>query len=187
MHRLFFALAVPDSARAEVRAAADRALAAAPRARAVAPARYHLTLHFLGSFATPQVDLVRRASVAAACVVAPPFELVIDRVGGFPRAGVWWLGCEATPPGLDALHAALGNALADAGIAVHRHESFTPHLTIARGATSAPRASQIPPIGWRVQSFALLGSASGDPDAAHGYAELGRWALDAPEPLSRAG
>lgn len=186
MHRLFFALDVPDSGRADVRAAADRALAAAPHARPVAPARYHLTLHFLGSFATPQVDLVRRASVAAACVVAPPFELVINRAGGFPRARVWWLGCETTPPGLDALHAALGNALADAGISSHRHESFTPHLTIARGATSAPRALQISPIAWRVQSFVLLGSASGDPHAARGYEELGRWALDAPEPFSRA-
>ncbi|HEY4555181.1 MAG TPA: RNA 2',3'-cyclic phosphodiesterase [Lysobacter sp.] len=183
MHRLFFALVPPEGATPQLVRAARIALdAAGPGARATSASRYHLTLRFLGGFPALPEEVAQAAAEAASAVHCAPFDLAIDRLGGFPGARVWWLGSSDVPGGLLDLHARLGDALAAHGVAVDGHDGFTPHLTIVRGVRGTPPLRAIEPVAWRVDAFVLLHSSPGQ-----GYAELGRWPLRRGAGLNRGG
>lgn len=138
-----------------MRAGIEAQLPAIPRrARAVAPANWHVTLAFLGDTA-PE----RRAAYedAAGTVVGRPFDLALDRFGYFHRARILWIGAGEVPPALAALHADLNAALAECG-----HEPdprpFKAHVTLARkmpppGGLPAPE-----PVQWPVGEFCLVRS-----------------------------
>lgn len=180
-HRLFFALLPPADACARI-AALAAALDArfAPGGRAIAREQWHVTLRFLGDFPAPS-DAVERARWAGDRVHAEPFDLGLDALASFEGARPPWvlLGGAAREQ-LEALHAALCEALAGAGFAPGepRH-AFVPHLTLVRHARQPlARMPVEPPIAWTARDFVLLESFP----AEHRYVERGRWALSPNRP-----
>ena len=175
--RLFFAL-WPDAAtrkRLESAVAGLRARHAAA-GRWLDPARYHLTLHFLGQFAPLPPALVARACAAAQDVDAPAFTLRLDRAGSFAhRDFPWWLGCATPPPALFELWRQLGSALDRAGVPRESRRDFVPHLTVLRRARAAPAVTVLEPLAWPVDAFVLVASAAGP--AARDYRLLRRFTL----------
>lgn len=168
--RLFFAL-WPDAATATDIDA--RAASLAIRGRRIARRRLHMTLAYHGpSDAAQARALVRRAEA----IRVPAFDLMLDRCGGFERAGVAWLG-PASPP--SALHE-LASLLAPEGL---DSAAFVPHVTIARRAEPPSRTS-IAPLPWAVTGFHLVESAAGARSGA--YRSRGYWPLT-PRPIKRAG
>jgi 2'-5' RNA ligase len=114
--RVFFAL-WPSPGLAS--ALADVATAAAKRygGRSSRPDTIHLTLAFLGE--VPEAALPTLCALAAS-IKAPPFELVIDRLGFWPHNQLLWAGCSTTPAPLQDMVLDLQNTLIAAG--------FTPDL-----------------------------------------------------------
>ncbi|RDZ28259.1 RNA 2',3'-cyclic phosphodiesterase [Lysobacter silvisoli] len=177
IHRLFFAL-LPDAAtRARI---ADQASALRDRhqagGRLIGAHRYHLTLQFLGDADRFDEQRAQAAQTAGAGVVASAFDLPLDRAGSFRNRSIpWWLGCERTPPQLQALWERLGLALAKRGVRVEGGSALTPHVTIVRDAAGALHPPVgIEPILWRVRDFALIHSQLGSRNA---YTVLGQWPL----------
>ena len=140
-----------------------------PRGRLLKPARYHLTLHFLGEHADMSPRLIEDVVNAAGRVQAPAFDLSLDQAGSFHN--VWWLGAQP-PKGLQVLWQALGTELANARVDVAATDSFTPHVTVVRDAAARLSPTPIAPIHWRPREFVLIGS-----QPPHPYTILHRWPL----------
>lgn len=177
LHRLFFALWPDDATR---RAIADEAAAlrqaSVATARWTQPARYHLTLQFLGDSSELRPDVVDAAQRAAATVSAPAFDLPLDRVGSFRNKSIpWWLGCRHTPDGLTVLWERLGAALLKGRVRTEASHSLRPHVTIARDAQRMLSGEEtLPSVNWRVDAFVLIHSELG---ARNAYTVLDRWRL----------
>lgn len=172
-HRLFFALWPTD----EVRAALAQAVEASPllrdAGRRVAPAKYHVTLHFLGGWAHMPDEVLERARAAAAKSRCAPFHLVVERAGGFQGARVGWLAPSGNS-GLDALWSDLGRVLEAADVPRRAHDRFAPHVTVARDVRGRLGEAAVDPISWPVEDFVLVHSHDGR------YDPIGRWPLVAP-------
>jgi len=175
VHNLFFALQPDDATRARIGdAVAALRAAGAPAGRWLREARYHLTLHYLGSFSHVPGDLVARARAAAARVRDAAFDLRLDRFGSFGNRTIpLWLGPSQTPPGLSALHATLGAELAREGLRAGA-AAFVPHVTVLRDALRPLEASCDPPVDWRVDDFVLIDSRVQPPAP---FRILDRWKL----------
>ncbi|CAA9308002.1 MAG: 2'-5' RNA ligase [uncultured Lysobacter sp.] len=174
-HRLFFALWPDEPTCTQLeRAARAVSLEDDSGGRPTNPARYHVTLQFLGDFSPWPEALFDRAARAAQKVRVPAFDLVLDTTGSFGGGRVWWLGCSSMPPALESLWNLLGAELAAHDVPVRAHPQFTPHLTIRRNARRrlAPRCVEA--VRWPIREFVLMDS---QPDA--GYRELARWPLQA--------
>lgn len=149
--RLFHALWPDDEALSALRA--QQALWSwPPGARPTPPGKLHITLHFLGNVPTDRVATLQQALRVA----AEPFQMVLAR----PRV---WNGGGATavlepvqvPPGLVRLHAALGQALASAGLPVEERP-YRPHVTLARRTRGARPPADPAPIRWLADGRYLL-------------------------------
>jgi len=152
--RLFFALWPGDALRATIHSALQDLVAAQRiKARLVNPARYHLTLLFLGDVTAAQAEA---AQAAAAQVSGEPFELVLSRFGYFHGARVLWAGAETSPPPLTALWLRLRDAMQDAGVP-HERRALAPHITCVRGLYH-PAAGALGPLRWPVREFTLVHS-----------------------------
>lgn len=173
-HRLFFALWPDDATRGAIATAAARLRTRAPGGRWIAKARYHLTLHFLGTYRKLPGSMIDTACAAAASARAPGFSLTLDRVGSFrTRSHLWWLGCGKPDP-LLPLREALTGALETHGIPVEP-VPFVPHVTLVRGAGRPPPVDAgVDPIVWPVTGLTLIHSESGARDA---YDLVGQWSL----------
>jgi 2'-5' RNA ligase len=172
-HRLFFAL-WPDPATRTAIAHAAATLDGAATGQRTPADRYHLTVSFLGDVTVAPETVARVATAVAASLRTGPFELVLDRAAGFPGSGVWWVGPAITPPGLHALHEALGDALAAARIPTQPHSTFVPHVTVRQQMDRSLAPSSIAPVHWSVRDFALVESFPGT-DAP--YRMLRSWPL----------
>lgn len=168
--RLFFALWPPPEVRAEL-AHQVAGVVAEIKGKPVATDRLHVTLAFLG-----ETQLAQRACVeqVAAGLRGDPFELVLDRIGYFPRPRVVWLGCQEPPQSLGELAAALNDGLGACGCRTDTRP-FRVHITLMRKVRRKPALATITPVHWRVDSFVLVRSEL-RPDGAH-YAILRRWDL----------
>jgi 2'-5' RNA ligase len=135
--RLFFAVPVPDPARALVGAVMDRVQATVADGRAkirwVRVEGLHLTLRFLGP--TPKDRLAAlTATLDALAAATAAFPVVIARAGAFPnpmRPRTLWLGIETGADRLATLAADLEAAITVDGQPLGT-KPFAPHLTIAR-------------------------------------------------------
>jgi 2'-5' RNA ligase len=165
--RLFFALWPDDAVRQRVTAYRQA------KGRPIPSENWHITLVFLGAV-TPE----QQAAVAAAAddVRAPPFRLRLDRLGGWRRAGIAWLGASHVPGALLGLYQQLQEAAHSAGIGIETR-AYKPHLTLARNAPAiAPQA--IEPIDWDITEFCLVESET-RPEGAR-YVVRRRWPLQPP-------
>ncbi|HEV8694723.1 MAG TPA: RNA 2',3'-cyclic phosphodiesterase [Lysobacter sp.] len=174
-HNLFFGLMPDDGTSKRMSAAVERLRSQhAPHGRWLKSHRYHMTLHFLGSFQPLREDLVANACKAAAGVRSPAFDLVLNQAGSFPRNRVGWLGCAQTDASLQHLWEGLRQALAQKHVKVDGASQFKPHVTVLRDAKDALPLQPIEPIVWPVRQFVLVDSQLGSRNV---YEPLGSWPL----------
>lgn len=173
-HNVFFGL-MPDGAtrgRMEETVESLR-VAHDPQGRWLKSARYHMTLHFLGTFSELPEDRIEAAIRAAEGLHAPAFDLVLDRAGSF-SGGIGWLGCARTEPPLQHLWDELRQALAREHVSTKGHARFTPHVTVLRDSRKAMPDVPIEPIRWTIHEVMLIDSQLGERNE---YRPLGRWRL----------
>jgi 2'-5' RNA ligase len=133
MPRCFVAVTLSDETKDRLVAAQPPA---APGLRILGREELHLTLHFFGEIGIEEFDAVRKA---LAGVKSNRFIIDIRGVGRFPprgKATVLWAGVVENPL-LDALHASVGAALAEAIRFQPETRPYAPHITLARVNFSA--------------------------------------------------
>jgi 2'-5' RNA ligase len=142
--RLFFAVPVPEPARAPLEALLPALGRALPGARWAVASGWHLTLAFLGNVRAEQAAaVVDVGEAAAAAAGSRQASLRLRGAGAFPsprRARVLWAGVAGEVETLVALAAALAAGSRDAGLRFEDRE-LLPHLTLAR----LPRPGPLPP------------------------------------------
>jgi 2'-5' RNA ligase len=167
---LFFAL-WPDAPLREQIMRTARPIAPLAPGRLQEPQQWHVTLVFLGGVPATRLPVVRDA---ATVVRAESFELTLDTVEYWRRAGVLCLTARLTPPALERLVAALRAELEQRGFATEQR-AFRPHLTLARRVRPPPGSPAPDPLAWPATEFVLVESTSG----AYGsvYTVLAEWKL----------
>ncbi|CAN7584038.1 RNA 2',3'-cyclic phosphodiesterase [Pseudoduganella sp. LjRoot289] len=149
-HKLFFAL-WPDE---DTRAALARLQPLVP-GRAIAPAKLHLTLAFLGQ--QPAGALAPLLAILDALAV-PQLRLRINCLGYFQRPRIAWAGMTQVPRELMAMQEELMARLEAAGFSPATHGEFRPHVTLAREAKTAPQDTRFEPVDWPAGEVALVES-----------------------------
>lgn len=175
-HRLFFALMPGDSTRAAFAHAAQALRAEQPglRARWVAPARYHATVHFLGDHPMLRDDIVRAATKAGDALQAEAFDWVLDYVATFRgREPPCVLRSRTEPEPLRRLWHDLREGLIRAGLGAHVSRAFTPHVTLGYSRGAMLPDTPAGPVAWRVDRLALVHNVVGPSD----YQVLRSWPL----------
>jgi RNA 2',3'-cyclic 3'-phosphodiesterase len=165
-HRLFFAL-WPDAGVREAIAATALELdhAHAPGGRAVQPARFHLTLAFLG-------NRDPAAAIAAGDAVrAVTLDLCLDRAGTFAGNRILWLGMSEVPKALSALSSALTDVPDQLDRDARDQAAFVPHVTLQRNVRRPIAATAIRPLQWTAREFVLVDSID------RTYRVIGQWPL----------
>lgn len=103
----------------------------------------HLTLHYLGSLATPQIQSLQ-AHTGEILTHGTAIPCPLGDPGVFPHAshprGVW-VAVQDAQGQLSQLHAALHRMLRDLGLE-SRSERLRPHFTIGRLPRSIPRSQR---------------------------------------------
>ena len=135
--RIFVALDLDPVIRERVSKFLDGVRGFAPDARWVRAESLHVTLKFIGEQTPEQVEALK---IALSRVTLPPFKLTFAGVGFFPNpkaARVFWIGIEEGRE-LNTLAMRVDEACYSLGLPREDH-SFSPHLTLARGAYGSPR------------------------------------------------
>jgi 2'-5' RNA ligase len=135
--RLFIALDIDDGIRGRITRFIEGVHGFAPDARWVRPESLHVTLRFIGEKPDDAVEEMRSALSE---VRTPPLEMTLRGYGFFPRsreARVFWIGIESGPR-LAGLAQQVDEALARLEMR-KPEQAFTPHLTLARCGSGAPR------------------------------------------------
>ncbi|HTX59077.1 MAG TPA: RNA 2',3'-cyclic phosphodiesterase [Verrucomicrobiae bacterium] len=130
--RLFAAIALGEAARAAGAAVAARLQAAAFAARYEDPAKYHITLAFLGNVERSRTDDVA-AALASAARQCERFALELDKLGAFPherKPRIVYIGARDAGPGYRALSTRTRAAFAGLGFTFEG--DAVAHVTIAR-------------------------------------------------------
>ncbi len=133
----------------------------------------HLTLAFLGDLSSDRVAEARRVADA---IVAPQFDLVLDRLGYWRHNRILWAGGvlprgfpPVTPP-LTFVAATLSERLRAAGFALDARP-FVAHMTLLRDAHCDDVPVLPQPVRWPVREFVLAESRGAR------YDIVGRWPL----------
>jgi len=177
-HRLFFALVPSEPLRERLAEVAAMLRGQGTlRGRWVRPARYHLTLAFLGDHVALGDTLLTSARAAGETVASglAPFAWQADRIDSFRgRQPPCVLRSGADCPDLLALWQTLRQALARSGLDGFMERSFVPHVTLAYGDHVLPAPVLLEhPVDWAVDGFELLHGEAGHAD----YRTLDRWRL----------
>lgn len=179
---MFFAVDPPEAARAHLDRALDPLRGCPGEPRWIPPARWHLTLLFLGTVPSEAVpSLVQAAAPVAAAT--PPLALRLaggGRFGSPRRPQVLWAGLDGDVPGLTDLAGRLADVARSLRLPVE-DRPFRAHLTVGRwrprqaadGALAGRLAGYRGPA-WPVREVRLLESRLG-PDPA--YQTLSTWPL----------
>ena len=174
VHNVFFGLMPDDTTRERmVEAVEPLRTNHDPQGRWLKPARYHMTLHFLGTFSELPEDRIAAAIRAADGLRSSAFELLLDRAGSF-SGGIGWLGCARVEPSLQHLWEELRQVLAREHVATKGHTRFVPHVTVLRDASKSMPDVAIEPIRWPIREVMLIDSQLGDRNE---YRPLGSWKL----------
>ena len=160
--RLFVALDLEESLRAKIATYVQGVQGFAPDARWASPQSLHVTLKFLGEQAEGEAERIQEALEA---IRIAPITVAFRGYGFFPSAKsarVFWLGIEADEA-LPKLAAQVDTVLAALGLPREEH-AFTPHLTLARSGSGAPRLRREPPAKAKFQRLQEKLSALPLPD-----------------------
>ena len=133
--------------------------------------RLHVSLFFLGLWSERTARLAREA---AAEVRLQPFDVLFDRSVSFRGKDgshpLVLIGDDGSNP-LKCFRQMLGAALTRKGLGSLARGDFTPHVTLLYGAREVDEYPVEPPIGWKVDEFALIHSL-------RGHTHLARWRFD---------
>ena len=111
----------------------------------VRPEGIHLTLKFLGSVSTEELEKLARG-IGPLVAARNPFELRIHGLGCFPSSRsprVIWVGIDRGSGEVSSLQKAIEDTAAEAGFP-REERPFKPHLTLGRVRTPIGRSSFIP-------------------------------------------
>ena len=167
--RLFFAL-WPDDATRDALNRTGKWLHQHWGGRRMRADTLHITLAFLGSTPTDQLDVL---AACADTVHAAAFELVLDQAGYWRHNRIGWLGASEAPPQHIELVGTLNMALRDAGFAVDARP-HVPHVTLLRNSAGG----EVPlcmPVSWPISDFVLVKSRTESSGAQ--YEVIRRWPL----------
>ncbi|HMM65377.1 MAG TPA: 2'-5' RNA ligase family protein [Dokdonella sp.] len=176
-HTYFFAL-FPDPATRDRIHMAAAALQARLRLRGrlVAPARLHVTLHFLGRFGSAQAALEAQAREAGCAVRNPALRVVFDRalsfVHGREKSPCVFAMEDGTGP-VHGLASGLAEALGSPSWLAGTSRPFRPHVTWLYSEDCIEGELPIDPLAWPAGEFALVHGIQGASD----YRILQRWPL----------
>jgi 2'-5' RNA ligase len=168
--RLFVAIELTAAARA---ALASHLVPRSPfPGRPVPPDNWHLTLRFLGTTTTTQLDLVLGALDEGD--LGPSFTMSLGALGAFPRgsrATVLWIGVDRGADRLTELAAVAESAAVRAGFAPE-DRPFHPHVTLSRVRPHQdvrPLLDAVPPLAvlQRVDEVVVYRSDLGDGPARY--------------------
>jgi 2'-5' RNA ligase len=95
----------------------------------------------------------------------PRVELVLDRLGFWPRPRIVWLGCRVVPDTLKAFEGRLRRGLVQLGLVTERR-AFSPHITLFRKVTRRPRL-KLTPLQWSVDGLCVVRSVLGPTGARY--------------------
>jgi len=175
---LFLALWPDQAVREAVHACSKKLLVkkAGWHGRLVDIQNLHITLAFLGTVATDQLDCIKGAS---AQLHWQPFTLSLDHVGYWKRPRVCWLGSTEIPHQLTDMVQQLREGLLRCGFEADQR-TYHPHLTLARKCR-APKAITLPmslqeALLWDVRCLALVSSVT-DPAGVR-YEIIDSWGSD---------
>ncbi|HSS95921.1 MAG TPA: RNA 2',3'-cyclic phosphodiesterase [Terriglobales bacterium] len=132
--RLFVALDIEESIRANIARFTDGVREFAPDARWVKPESLHVTLKFIGERHDPE-----KIKQALTKISFTSFDVTFRGHGFFPTpasARVFWVGMESGPQIAD-LAKSTDETLIPLGITKETH-AFSPHLTLARTGSGRP-------------------------------------------------
>jgi 2'-5' RNA ligase len=167
--RLFFAL-WPDDATRDALYRTGKWLHKHWGGRLMRADTLHITLAFLGSTPTAQLDTL---IACADTVETDAFEMNLDQAGYWRHNRIGWLGATETPPQHIELVAALNTALQAAGFPVDARP-HVPHVTLLRKSVGG-EVPPCEPVRWPVSDFVLVASRT-EAEGAH-YEVIRRWPL----------
>jgi RNA 2',3'-cyclic 3'-phosphodiesterase len=103
------------------------------------PDNYHITLRFIGDV---DEETYARYVAALRSIQAPAFHTALQSFGRFPPGEkkaprILWVGITPAPE-LIELQAAVSSVLDASGLPPDKHETFHPHMTVARFKDSRP-------------------------------------------------
>lgn len=176
LHRLFFALVPPEPVREKIAATASSLREnGSLEARWVKPARYHVTLAFLGDHPSLRPSLLEAARAAVGKVRVAPFTWSPDQVASFTgRRPPCVLRGAQTSQAMQTLWEQLRRELSLVRLGGRIERSFTPHVTLAYGQRDLPAPITVTPIAWSIDRVILLHSEVG---GSGDYETLGSWRL----------
>jgi 2'-5' RNA ligase len=131
--RSFVAILLPDEVRQSVGALIESLRPLGRSVGWVKAENLHLTIKFLG-YQPPEMLSHVKERLAEAVAGTPPFELLLDGLGGFPdlrRPRVLWVGATAGAEKAIALAQKVQDSLSQCGFP-REERPFSPHLTIGR-------------------------------------------------------
>jgi len=137
----------------------------------------HITFFCLGEYVEGEMpeELIPNACRAAARVVSPPIDIVLDRLQSFRRNSPDRPGVLTGSSGVEGLRRfreTLGLQLIGAGLKPFVKSSFTPHMTLFYDSRVFPPRA-IAPVRWRMSEFVLVDSLRGQIT----HVPLARWQL----------
>jgi len=162
--KLFSAIDLTPTVRAKCAEVAERLRTSGLAARFEAPEKLHITLAFLDWVDAEAIEPVRDA-LARAAQDAAPFDLTLDKLGGFPHEGkprVIWIG--ASEQGADFRELARSLRATYEGLGFHFEKETVAHVTLARvrgGDVHLPML-HIKPMKLAVRELTLFESIPGD-------------------------
>jgi len=147
--RTFFCLELPEDVKEEARSLGN-SIDSPAYVKWVSEDNLHITLKFLGDIEGGRVEEIRDRAEGTASR-AEPFEIEINKLGGFPNLGfpkVIWLGSESPPESIFKLHRDLDESLFGLGFEKEDRD-YVPHVTLGR--TKDDDDSKIERLGQRLE------------------------------------
>lgn len=129
--RTFIAIELEDEVKDYLEDIQNRTEALCRKGNYTPKENFHLTLHFLGEIMPEDVEYLRQA-VMETTKYQRGFDLVLDRIGFFPRGreGILWAGVEKSSE-LMRLFQSLEKNLGKQGFAREK-KGLSPHITLDR-------------------------------------------------------
>jgi 2'-5' RNA ligase len=159
MQRLFFSLKFSTAQQQQLLPYQQQALTLCPDAKTVDSDNLHLTLFFLGQTDSEQQQ---RLISAAEQIKLAPFILTLDTLSCFAKPKIFYLAPSQLPDALLQLQQRVAQCCKAEGFS-DIHDSYRPHITLARHAVCDAALQQpVVPLTLQVSEFALYQSAPFD-------------------------
>lgn len=131
--RFFIALEIPEENSQQIVAVQQKVRELVPKARLTDPAKFHLTVAFVGE--QPEELRYQLDRIISQCVVdIKPFSVTPAYIDGFPsfhQPNIFWVGVKGDIDKLIVLRERIKDGLTSLNIEVDERR-YTPHIAIAK-------------------------------------------------------